>query len=210
MKKFYLILACTAILILAGCENKPKEVKDGILNDSAETVEQESPVAGPTQYYLTQDSIGPVKVGMKIADIPAAVPNLYDDIVVNNIPGARAITFSLGDDAQFTVYDMEQSGTVDIIELVSNGQGINTPNGEIRIGDDFEKVLALGGVTTEWEQTDDGGIWYWKWNGLFIGVDEATTSEKFNDMLCNGRHAPGPTQFNNKIKVGSISTGLPF
>lgn len=210
MKKIYFLAALIAIMCLVSCNNKEAEVKNGEVNDSAQTAEQESPVAGPTEYYLTQDSIGPVKVGEKISDLPAAVPNLYDNISSAQYAGGKAYTFNLADDQQFTAYDITNDDKVNYIELVSNGRGIDTPDGVIRIGDDFEKVLALKGVFSEWNQSDDGGMWYWRWEGLVIGVDLTTVSDKFADMLCNGNQAPKASLFTSKVKVGYIGTGYPF
>ena len=209
MKKIYLLSALAAMAVLASCGNKNKEVKDGLVNDSAATVELESAVAGPTSYYLTRDSIGPVRVGEKISNLPVAVANLYDHMIVTETPDAMAYTFLLADDPQFTIYDFME-GNVDVIALEGNARGVETPQGELRVGDDFSKVLALDGVRSEWEGFDDAGIWYWIWNGLYFAVDETGISEDFANALVNGRHAPRAGYFDSSVKIGYIATGLPF
>lgn len=206
MKKIYLF-TLLALPLLTGCGGKNDST--GKNSDSALTAEMESPVAGPTQYYLTSDSIGPIKIGDLISHLPVAVPNLYDMMITTPTPDAMAYTFLLGDVEQFTVYDFMQ-GKVDVICLEGNSRGIDTPAGELRVGDEFTKVLALDGVESEWESLDDEGIWYWKWHGLYFGVDEMKLSEKFADMLVDDNMPPRADAFTPEIKIGYIGTGLPF
>lgn len=198
------ILAAAGI---TGCGNKV--ASDNMQSDSTQTAEMESPVAGPTVYYLTKDSIGPVFVGEEISHLPTAVPNLYDVMTITETPDALAYSFLLANVPQFTIYDFLE-GKVDVILLEGNARSVDTPDGELRIGDEFSKVLALDGVKSEWISFDDAGIWYWTWNGLYFGVDEMGLSEKFSEELCNGRHAPRASEFTPDIKIGYIATGLPF
>ena len=200
-------MAATAALAIASCGNKVN--KEGIVNDSASTSQMESSVAGPTVYYLTADSIGPVYVGETISSLPAAVPNLYDIMLITETPDAMAYTFLLAHDPQFTIYDFME-GKVDVIALEGNARAVKTPNGELRVGDDFTKVLALDGVHAEWQGFDDGGLWYWCWNGLYFGVDETGISEKLGNALVSGNHPPKAAEFTPDIKIGYIATGLPF
>lgn len=209
MKNFYLISIFTSLFLLASCGGNKEGAQINMQSDSAQTAEQESPVAGPVDYYLTADSIGPIRVGESISALPTAVPNLYDMMITDSTPIGMAYTFCLGTVPQFTVYDMME-GKVNIICLEQNARGVMTPRGELRVGDEFTKVLLLDGVESEWENYDDGGIWYWKWNGLFFGVDEMGLSENFADMLEDEDMPPRASAFNSKIKIGYIGTGLPF
>lgn len=209
MKKFYIALGGFAVFVLVSCGNKQNSETNGIVNDSAQTVEMESPVAGPTDFYLTSDSIGPIVLGERISNIPAAVPNLYDMMITTETPDAMAYTFLLANDPQFTIYDFME-GKVDVIALEGNARGVNTPKGELRVGDEFLKVFELPGVTSEWQAFDDDGLWYWKWNGLYFGVDETNISEKIGNALVSGRHAPRASDFTSDVKIGYIATGLPF
>lgn len=207
MKSIYLTSA--ALLLLASCGGNKSANDTNPANDSAATALMESPVAGATQFYLTADSIGPVKVGEKISAMPQAVPNLYDVVLTTETPDAMAYTYLLADVPQFTIYDFME-GNVDVIALEGNARAVNTPDGEIRVGDQFSKVLALKGVESEWEGFDETGIWYWKWNGLYFGVDETGISEKLGEALCDGKLPPRAALFTPDVKIGYIATGLPF
>ena len=208
MRKSYLAVVGAVCLGLASCGGSKTNAGEAS-SDSAQTMEMESPVAGPTVYNLTNDSIGPVHVGELISDLPAAVANLYDEMLTTETPDAMAYTFLLGYVPQFTIYDFME-GKVDVIALEGNARGVATPDGELRVGDEFKKVLALPGVKSEWESLDDSGLWYWEWNGLYFGVDETGLKEDFAMKLMDGRHAPMASDFTPVIKIGYIATGLPF
>jgi hypothetical protein len=206
MRNLYIAGIC--LLFLASCgSNKKSAGADS--SDSAQTAQMESPVAGPTEFFLTHDSIGPVHVGEQIAQLPEAVANLYDVVLPTETPDAMAYTYLLADVPQFTIYDFME-GKVDVIALEGNARAVSTPDGQIRVGDEFSKVLALKGVESEWESLDDTGIWYWKWNGLYFGVDESGISEKLGEALCNGQKPPRAADFTPDVKIGYIATGLPF
>ena len=85
-----------------------------------------------------------------------------------------------------------------------------TPEREIRTGDEFSKVLALNGVESEFQGFDDMGIWYWKWNGLYFGVDETNIPESLGTALSDGKRPPRAADFTPDVKIGYIATGLPF
>ncbi len=206
MKNIYVAGFC--LLMLASCGGNKKGT-GAVSSDSARTVEMESAVAGTTEYFLTRDSIGPVRVGGSIADMPEAVANLYDVVLTTETPDAMAYTCLLADVPQFTIYDFME-GKVDVIALEGNARAVNTPEGQLRVGDEFSKVLALKGVESEWESLDVTGIWYWKWNGLYFGVDESGINEKLGEALCDGRRPPRAADFTPDIKIGYIATGLPF
>ncbi len=198
------------LLLLASCNgNKTETAGYSAKSDSARTESMESPVAGPVEFFLTSDSIGPVRVGEKISDLPQAVANLYDVVLTTETPDAMAYTFLLADVPQFTIYDFME-GKVDVIALEGNARAINTPDGEMRTGDEFSKVLALKGVESEFQNFDDSGIWYWKWNGLYFGVDETGISESLGAALSEGKRPPRASEFTPDVKIGYIATGLPF
>ncbi len=208
MKTKHLLLAAMA-LTLAACGGNQESSTSSAASDSAETVSMESPVAGPVNYYLTADSIGPVHVGDEISNLPAAVANLYDMMVTTETPDAMAYTMMLADIPQFTIYDFME-GKVDVIALEGNSRSISTPDGELRVGDEFAKVLALPGVQSEFQSMDDMGIWYWKWQGLYFGVDETNIPESLGNALSEGKRPPRAAEFPASVKIGYIATGLPF
>lgn len=198
------------LMLLASCGNNQKATTtEASASDSALTASMESPVAGQTVFYLTGDSIGPVHVGDKISDLPSAVANLYDVVITTETPDAMAYTYLLADVPQFTIYDFME-GKADVIALEGNARSIMTPDGEIRTGDEFRKVLALKGVESEFQSFDDMGIWYWKWNGLYFGVDETDIPESLGAALSDGKLPPRAADFTPDIKIGYIATGLPF
>lgn len=208
MKTKHLLLAAMA-LTLAACGGNQESSTSSAASDSAETVSMESPVVGPVNYYLTADSIGPVHVGDEISNLPAAVANLYDMMVTTETPDAMAYTMMLADIPQFTIYDFME-GKVDVIALEGNSRSISTPDGELRVGDEFAKVLALPGVQSEFQSMDDMGIWYWKWQGLYFGVDETNIPESLGNALSEGKRPPRAAEFPASVKIGYIATGLPF
>lgn len=207
MKHIYIAGLC--LLMLASCGGNKKRVVEEGTTDSSRTVEMESAAAGEVELFLTCDSIGPVRVGENIAVLPETVENLYDVVLTTETPDAMAYTYLLADVPQFTIYDF-MDGKVDVIALEGNARAVSTPDGPLRVGDEFSKVLALKGVESEWESLDDTGIWYWKWNGLFFGVDESGISEKLGEVLCNGQKPPRAADFTPDVKIGYIATGLPF
>lgn len=208
MKAKFILVSALA-LVMTACGGNKNASGESAKSDSAETLPMESPVAGPTDYYLTADSIGPVRVGASISDLPAAVPNLYDMMLTTETPDAMAYTFMLADIPQFTIYDFME-GKADVIALEGNARSIQTPDGELRVGDAFSKVLALPGVVSEFQSMDDMGIWYWKWNGLYFGVDETGISESLGNALSDGKLPPRAALFPESVKIGYIATGLPF
>lgn len=211
MKHIYFISIAAIALMLASCGGKhgTESGASSQREDSALTVQMESPVAGETRFFITADSIGPVRVGEKVADLPKAVANLYDMVLTTETPDAMAYTFLLGDIPQFTIYDF-MDGNVDVIALEGNARAANTPQGQIRVGEPFVKVLKLNGVESEWQGMDDTGIWYWKWNGLYFGVDETNISEQLATALCDGKRPPRMSDFSDDVRIGYIATGLPF
>lgn len=209
MRKIFCMIIPVAALMAACGGGKKTEIGNKADSDSALTEEMVSPVAGDTVFYLTVDSLGPVKVGEKMASLPDAVANLYDNVEVSDTPDAVAYTFRLADVPQFTVYDF-MDGQVDIIALEGDAHGVSVPVGTIRVGDPFTRVLELPGVVAEWQAMDEEGIWYWKWQGLFFGVDEMGISEELADGLCDEHRPPRAGLFGPGVKVGYIGTGLPF
>lgn len=207
MSKFY-FAALTATLLLASCSGK-KDASAGNDTDSAVTAEMEAQAPGLPVYSLTPDSIGPVRVGEKIDKLPQAIPDLYDVVLPTETPDAMAYTYLLADVPQFTIYDFME-GKVDVIVLEGNARCVKTPDGELRVGDDFSKVLALPGVKSEWAGMDDTGVWYWIWNGIYFGVDETNIGEALATALSSSRQAPRAGLFTPDVKIGYIATGLPF
>lgn len=210
MKKFYLVLLISILFSSCGGDKNRNNQSGGATSDMEQTMQQESPVAGTEAYFLTSDSIGPVRVGTPISNLPVAVPNLYDHMLVTPTTDAMAYMFMLGDTPQFMVYDFME-GNVDVIALEDNSRAVHTSEGALRCGDSFKKVLALNGVESEWMGfEEEGGIWYWKWNGLYFTIDETEISEALGDAMCDSHRPPRASMFDDSVTIGYIGTGLPF
>lgn len=208
MKKT-LVLAAVAALMLSACGGGAKNEQKVAAGDSAATAEIEQQAPTLPVYTLTRDSIGPVKVGMRVDELPQAVPDLYDVSLTTETPDAMAYTYLLADVPQFTIYDFME-GKVDVIALEGNARAVATPNGELRVGDSFDNVLKLPGVESEFQSFDAEGIWYWKWQGLYFGVDETDIPQELAEALCDGKRPPRAALLNSAVKIGYIATGLPF
>ena len=198
-------------VVIASCGTKGlKEDRQDSMDMSDSTAGTEvSAVLGDSVFYITADSIGAVHVGEKISALPPVVDYLYDAMVTTPTPDAMAYTFLLNNVPQFTVYDFMR-GEVDVIALEGNALSVNTPDGELRVGDSFKRVLGLKGVESEWIDLDDTGVWYWKWNGLYFGVDETNLSDEQGEALCDGKLPPRASLLGDEVKIGYIATGLPF
>ena len=208
MRILYYVIAAAAVGGLASCGSKADKAMNQALKDSAVTAEIEAEAPGLPVYTLTKDSLGPVHVGEEIANLPKAVPDLYDTVLPTETPDAMAYTYLLGDIPQFTIYDFME-GRVDVIVLEGNARAVKTPKGEVRVDDPFTKVLELPGVQSEYQSLDDMGIWYWVWNGLYFGVNESKVSEKLGEALCDGKRPPRAADLQDAT-IGYIGTGLPF
>lgn len=207
-----LISLATLAIVAAGClsscgSKKTADNSASALTDSAEQAEL-PPDSIDAGYYLTADSIGPVHVGMALSDIPERCPDLYDAQVPAETPDATAVTFLRNMDPIFTVYDFME-GKVDVIVLESPAIGVKTQSGLLCMGDSFEKVLALPGVRSEWAGMDETGMWYWTWNGIWIGVDESDISDALAQALIDQKHPPRAAMLKT-ARVGYLATGLPF
>lgn len=232
MKKRYLACCAALTLLAAGTLSSCGGKKTAAVTDSSRPDSSEETALLPdsidTGFYLSADSIGPVHVGMALSDIPDRCPDLYDTQVPAETPDATAITFLRGMDPIFTIYDFME-GKVDVIVLESPAVGVKIPvepaqeggeanaeaadaggqPGLLCLGDSFEKVLALPGVRSEWAGMDETGMWYWTWNGIWIGVDESDISDQLAQALVTQRHPPRAALLKT-ARVGYLATGLPF
>ncbi len=198
-------------VVIASCGGKGlKEDRQDSMDVADSSVGTEVvALSGDSVFYITADSIGALHVGEKISALPPVVDSLYDEMVTTATPDAMAYTFLLKNVPQFTVYDF-MSGQVDVIALEGNALSVNTPDGELRVGDSFKRVLALKGVESQWIDLDDMGVWYWKWNGLYFGVDETNLNDDQAEALCDGKLPPRASLLGEEVKIGYIATGLPF
>lgn len=215
MKKIYLMIIPVAMAFVSSCSNgeKQQDTVDSAVSPLDTFSLADLPIEENDSFSFTSAGVGPVKVGMKVSDLPVQVKGLYDKYLVSQTPDAVAYTYLLNDDPQFTIYDFMQ-GNVDVVILEGPALAFSTPNGDLRVGDSFAKVLALKDATPEWEAIDGDeveGTWYWRYNGLYIGVDEGSlTDAQIEEVLFNKNRSPRAGDLGKNAKIGYIGTGLPF
>lgn len=212
MNKYFIYFALTLIPLALGACGGGKKGKAGRPAADSLTATEEinaATAAADSVFSLTVDSIGPVRVGEPISSLPVTVEGLYDNVLLTETPDAVAYTFLLRDIPQFTVFDF-LDGKVDLIALEGDSRGVATPVGELKIGAPFTELLALDGVTAEWEAIDDSGIWYWRYRGLFFGIEETNISDSLADAISDNHNPPSAALFTPDVKIGYIATGLPF
>ena len=83
------------ICMVAGC---------GASESGTESKGQES-AAQTEGYALTDKGVGPITLGMKTSDIPAAVAGLYDRVEKVETPDAEEYQFFMGETAVFSAED---------------------------------------------------------------------------------------------------------
>lgn len=211
MIKNFLIVAGAALL-LASCSSRQKDSASvGADTDSAfiQEAEAKADSIDAVLPFLTPDSLGPVKTGMKVSDLPQGVPGLYDNVSMdNNGDGGHVYTFMMGTEAMFDVYDFGE-GTVDVISLQSPRLGVNTPDGILSTGMPMKKLLAQKGVTTDFVSLDDEGVWYWRYQGLWFYPSLDTPDQALDQALSN-RNTPPAAAIVADAPIGYIATGSPF
>ncbi|MEZ3532699.1 MAG: hypothetical protein K1V90_06485 [Muribaculaceae bacterium] len=207
MKKTIIFAMCATLL--AGC-GKGSE-KGGSDSDS---VADEIPAdvtasAGKQEACLTKDSIGAITIGMDINAVPDSVPGLYVRKVNGASPDAVTMDFEDEDGERFIAYDFGE-GKIDVINLIGSDVKVKAPRGAFGIGDSFSKVLELPGVQTEWSGYDGGGMWYWRWEGLWFAPSQDNLPTVLSRRLYHSESAPTSADFTDDVTVGFIGTGLPF
>lgn len=202
-----LILPALCALMLTSCSGNKKQAQDSDSILEADMVAAVAAVRSAT--YLTADSLGPVKVGMPMAELPDSVDGLYTHKTLGQSPDAVAMDFVDNDGPQFVAYDFGE-GNVDVINIVGNAVLVNAPRGSFGLGAPFSKVLELPGVETEWIGLDNGGTWYWKWQGLWFAPAQENLPDELSRRLYHSGQAPTYKDFNDQVTVGFIGTGLPF
>lgn len=179
---------------------------DSICDSIMETIVEPE---GQHVCYMTKDSVGAIRVGMSVNEIPDSIAGLYDRKVNGSSPDAVTISFLNKEGEQFIAYDFGE-GKVDVLNAVGTSVMVKAPRGEFGLGDKFSKVLELPGVTEEWAGYDGGGMWYWKWEGLWFAPSQENLPSQLARRLYHSGDAPTVADFTEEVTVGFIGTGLPF
>lgn len=207
MKKLFFL--AVASLMFYGCSKGNKNEaadSDSVaieLNDSTE-----AQPSGPTE-YISRDSIGAIRIGMPMNEIPDSVAGLYTKKVNGASQDAVTVEFSNEWGESFVAYDFGD-GKVDVLNLIGNYVKVKAPRGDFSLGDSFRKVLELPGVKAEWAGYDDSGMWYWNWEGLWFAPSQENLPELLARRLYHSDMPPTQADFTDEVTVGFIGTGLPF
>lgn len=202
-KIFYAAFA----LLLAACSSNNKQTTGD--TDSAFIQEAEAAADSVSLPVLTEQGLGDIRIGMSLDSLPQGVVNLYDRIVEDSTPDARVLNCIMGEETMFTIYNFGEN-KVDMISLTTPAIGVQGDNGLIHCGDTMESLLQQKGVTTEWVSMDDSGMWYWRYNGLWITPDPAGCPQPLIEAMGNRRTPPSASLIPADLKIAAIATGLPF
>ena len=208
MKKKNAILYALPLLLLAGCgssDNKSVGESDSV----AESEIIEAVEAVRKANFITKDSVGGIMVGASVNTIPESIPGLYTSRQHGASQDAVTVSFSDDSGEQFVVYDFGE-GKIDVINVVGPAIKVDALDGVFGIGDSFANVLSIPGVQAEWIGYDDGGMWYWTWDGLWFAPSQQGLGEILSRKLYDSKETPSAADFSDDVKVGFIGTGLPF
>ena len=200
--------ALCSLYLHNSCGNSHKEsISD---SDSIAVMEMvETVAASNAPAHISKDSIGKIYIGMPMHEIQDSVPALYTRKENGASPDAVTVTFSNDNGEQFVAYDFGE-GKIDVLNVIGTDVAVMSPQGDIRLGDSFRKVLELPGVESEWSGYDDSGTWYWTWNGLWFAPAQDKLPSKLSQLLYHSDKEPTADDFSDEVSIGFIGTGLPF
>ena len=204
-----LYLPFIAIILISSCgkkESKETENNDSISVNVSEEIEENK---FEEQFYLDTTGIASIKIDMPVQSLPDSVEGLYNKITKISIPDAVTYEFSDDEGLRFIGYDFGDS-RIDLISLDTPDIKVKTSDGEIALGDNFSSVFSLPGLETEWIDYDDGGVWFWRWQGLWFAPTQHKLTQSLSQKLYNSDKAPVASDFNDEVKIGYIGTGIPF
>ena len=204
------------ILFLASCGGgKGNDGDSTAIADSLRAAQATAAADTLPTFYLTAEGLGPVKIGMRVSDLPAVVPGLYTSRSSEEGFESSAYVFT-NDDAPenntypFTVLDFG-SDKVDVILLNDDQCAVAVPeSADITLSSPFASVLALPGVRAEWETVEGNGAWYWTWEGLWFQPSLDNPGDEAAKKMYDGSSAPKAGDFGENVTIGYIATGLPF
>ena len=207
MKKFFYFVML--VLLVTGCgkgSSASTSDSDSVTAENPDSIEVS--VSGPV-VYISRDSIGPIRIGMPVQEIPDSVAGLYDKKLTGASQDAVTVEFSNKLGSSFVAYDFGEN-KVDVLNLIGNFVKVKAPRGEFSLGDNFWKVLELPGVKAEWAGYDDSGMWYWNWEGLWFAPSQENLPDVLVRRLYHSDMPPTQADFTDDVTIGFIGTGLPF
>lgn len=119
---------------LTACGNAKQQEQASVEKSNSQATEQvDKDATSTTDIALTDNGVGPIVLGMKVSNIPAVVPNLYDRVEKVQAPDVEEYHFYRGDTALFSAED-SGDGIIDGISIFSGSPiPVKTTNGEIYI-----------------------------------------------------------------------------
>lgn len=210
-KKLHILVASfAAAMLLYACGSGKKADSDSVVADS---VVAESPeVDSVPTFFLTPDGIGPVRIGMSVDSLPEIVAGLYDHVTEGEDEIGMARLFYNHSGVSFTALDFME-GKVDLIYLDNAYVKVATPEGDLALGDEFNRVLALPDAEAIWQDYDEAsgiGMWYWNAGEIWYAVDQSTLTDALKRKLYDSSLRPVKADFDENVRIGYIGTGLPF
>lgn len=216
--KIYRILPTLSLILLliagvtscSGSADKSTADSDSVPSDTLDTSDKMI----LTDIYLCADSIysvngGSVKIGTPVTKLPQSIEGLYDNIESDESESTIDIHFKLGEEYIFTALDFGQ-GNVDLIMANTARVRVAVPDGEVSLSSPFKEILSIPGMTPEWCDYDDSGLWYWTWHGLWFLPDQSHLTSTLSSKLYNEESMPVASDFDETIVIGYIGTGVPF
>lgn len=216
-KRYKLICGSMATLLLLllpllpGCGGK-SGADSSRPADSTTTTATPAPQTtdAETDHALTSEGVERIQVGMQTAHIPHQDEGFYDSMEKEEGNESNTYLFLRGGNPLLSAYEFTE-GTIDVVSAESPRIVVLTPDGgTLRLGDEFSRVLLLPGVTAEWENADDEGMWCWHWQGIWFQPDQTHLPEALSRELYSDVAPPSPESFTSEARIGYIGTGLPW
>ncbi|MDE5773936.1 MAG: hypothetical protein K2H86_05715 [Muribaculaceae bacterium] len=204
------VIAVIAMLIsvTGSCRRSHSRDNDTVGVDSAAVSIPYGSLADTT-LIMTAEGIGQVKCGIPLSDLAPALDGVYDSIETWSEAEFDIYSFIFEGEERFEGFDFGD-GVLSVLSARSTDIVVETPDGVITRDIPFTRVLSLPSVTAEFESGNYGGIWCWKWHGLYFLPDDQHIPERLVSKLYNGDTEPVSEDFDDTVKLYYIGTGLPF
>lgn len=177
--KTLLLTAAGAAALLCACSGQPRRATTELetYRDSIPAVDTARAIADsvlPPLPPVTSQGVGPVRLGMEIADVPRQLTGLYDTVEVSRGGSgeeAWATLHFLLDSCEIMTADA--SGTpmrIASIGVIGRGPGVTVGNEKISVGADARRVARMPGILGGGDNAGD----YLEWRGVIMAIDADT------------------------------------
>lgn len=208
-RHLYTTLLCGALLIgAAACSSGSVHHSDSAVIDTDSNVPEET-IEEETYVVMTDRGVGSIKCNMLVSDMQPSVRQLYDSIIVDRSYTYTVYKFIYEGQDRFRGYDFG-NGAISMIEAADPGVIVETPNGDISLDMPFTNVLRLPGVTAQYQNFDDEGIWSWVWQGLYFLPSQQNLPHSLSAKLYTNGTPPTIADFDDNVTIEYIGTGLPY